>query len=49
MGVAGAAQRRISTEFNVNDGSGEFASYRVGYKSPTGAAFDFGGGAQAPG
>jgi hypothetical protein len=31
-------------EFNVNDGSGEFATYRVGYKAPTGGAFDFGGG-----
>ncbi len=44
LGAAGAAQRRISTEVNVDDGSGEFARFRVGYESPTGAAFDVGGG-----
>jgi hypothetical protein len=44
IGAASAAQKSVTTEFNVDDGFGEFATYRVGYKAPTGAAFDFGGG-----
>jgi hypothetical protein len=44
IGAASAAQTSVTTEFNVDDGFGELATYRVGYKAPTGAAFDFGGG-----
>ena len=44
IGAAGAAQKSVATEFNVDDGSGELATFRVGYKAPTGGAFDFGGG-----
>jgi hypothetical protein len=44
IGAARAAQESVRTEVNVDDGSGELATFRVGYNAPTGGAFDFGGG-----
>lgn len=44
LGAAEAADRSVDTVINISDGEGEFETYRVGYNSPTGASFDFGGG-----
>lgn len=44
FGVANAAEKSVTTEANIDDGAGEFETYRVGYSFPTGASFDFGGG-----
>ena len=44
FGAATSAQKSLTTETNISDGEGEFETYRVGYKAPTGGAFDIGGG-----
>jgi hypothetical protein len=44
IGAANAAQTSLTTEYRVPDIAGELETYRIGYKSPTGGAFDFGGG-----
>lgn len=44
IGAASSAQKSVDTETNIPDGEGEFETYRVGYNSPTGGSFDFGGG-----
>lgn len=44
LGAAEAADRSVDTVVNISDGEGEFETYRVGYNSPRGASFDFGGG-----
>lgn len=44
FGAASSAQKAVTAERNIPDGEGEFQTYRVGYNSPTGGAFDVGGG-----
>ncbi|HJR58289.1 MAG TPA: hypothetical protein VJ813_02780 [Vicinamibacterales bacterium] len=44
IGGATSAQRSLNTETSISDGQGEFETYRVGYNSPAGGSFDFGGG-----
>ena len=44
FGVASSAQKPLTEETNIPDGEGEFSTFHVGYNSPTGASFDFGGG-----
>jgi outer membrane protein with beta-barrel domain len=44
FGAAASAQKSVTAEANFDDGSGELATSRVNYSSPTGASFDFGGG-----
>jgi hypothetical protein len=44
FGAAAAAEQSLSTESNIVDLDGEVETYRVAYRFPAGAEFDFGGG-----
>jgi hypothetical protein len=44
IGAAFAGQKDLKTSASIPDGAGESQTYVVGYHSPTGGAFDFGGG-----